>query len=214
MEQTLSEQATQALEWPRVLDYLAQQAQSVLGSARCRVLVLSNELDVARRRQQETTEMVRLVEGSDPPPGLVFPDIREQLIRAEKGGVLDVSELRDCAITLALMVELERYAQMHQEEIQALAQVFEPLHLTKGLRSLQQAIEDAIQPDGAMKDTASPELRRLTHQAQGLKQEMREQLEQILHSRRYEDVLQESYFAQREGRYVVPVKVEIGRAHV
>ncbi|MFO0700532.1 MAG: endonuclease MutS2 [Nitrospira sp.] len=209
MDQTLSEQAAQALEWPRVLDYLAQQAQSAIGSARCRALVLSSELDVARRRQQETTEMARLVEGSDPPPGLVFPDIREQLIRAEKGGVLEVSELRDCAITLALMVELERYAQMHKDEIQALAQVFDPLHLTKALQGLQHAIEDAIQPDGSMKDTASPELRRLTHQAQGLKQEMREQLEQILHSRRYEDVLQESYFAQREGRYVVPVKADM-----
>ena len=60
-----------------------------------------------------------------------------------------------------------------------------------------------------MKDTASPELRRLTHQAQGLKQEMRQHLDQILHSRRYEDVLQESYFAQREGRYVVPVKADM-----
>jgi DNA mismatch repair protein MutS2 len=38
---------------------------------------------------------------------------------------------------------------------------------------------------------------------------MRQQLEQILHSKRYEDVLQESYFAQREGRYVVPVKTDM-----
>ena len=66
-----------------------------------------------------------------------------------------------------------------------------------------------IQSDGSIKDTASPELRRLTHHAQGLKQEMREQLDQILHSPRYEDVLQESYFAQREGRYVVPVKTDM-----
>ena len=209
MAQILSEQAAQVVEWPRVLDYVAQQAQSAIGGTKCRALVLSSELEVARRRQQETTEMVRLVEGSDPPPSLAFPDIREQLIRAEKGGVLEVGELRDCAITLALMVELERYAQVHQDKIQALAQVFEPLHLTKGLRGLQHAIEHAIQPDGFMKDTASPELRRLTHQAQGLKQEMRGQLEQLLHSRRYEDVLQESYFAQREGRYVVPVKADM-----
>ena len=70
-------------------------------------------------------------------------------------------------------------------------------------------MESAIQSDGSMKDTASPELRRLTHQAQGLKQEMRQHLEQILHSNRHEDVLQESYFAQREGRYVVPVKADM-----
>jgi DNA mismatch repair protein MutS2 len=38
---------------------------------------------------------------------------------------------------------------------------------------------------------------------------MRSQLEQILHSKRYADVLQETYFDQRQGRYVVPVKVEM-----
>ena len=38
---------------------------------------------------------------------------------------------------------------------------------------------------------------------------MRHRLEQILHSRRYEEVLQERYFAQREGRYVVPIKAEM-----
>ena len=41
------------------------------------------------------------------------------------------------------------------------------------------------------------------------KQRMREQLDRILHSSRYEDVLQESYFAQREGRYVLPVKADM-----
>jgi DNA mismatch repair protein MutS2 len=38
---------------------------------------------------------------------------------------------------------------------------------------------------------------------------MRHQVDQILHSRRYEDILQEQYFAQREGRYVIPVKADM-----
>jgi hypothetical protein len=45
--------------------------------------------------------------------------------------------------------------------------------------------------------------------ANDLKQQMRHRLDQILHSRRYEEVLQEHYFAQREGRYVVPIKAEM-----
>ena len=36
-------------------------------------------------------------------------------------------------------------------------------------------------------------------------------LEQILHSQRYEEVSQERYFAEREGRYVVPIKIEMQR---
>lgn len=199
----------QVLEWARVLEFLAQHGQSAMGVAQCRSLALSNDLAEARLRQQETTEMVSLLEGSDPIPALTFPDIREQLIRSGKGGTLEAGELRDCAVVLALMADVERYAESHQGKMQALARVLEPLHITKILKGVLKAIEGAIQSDGSMKDTASPELRRLTHQAQGLKQEMRQQLEQLLHSKRYEDVLQESYFAQREGRYVVPVKADM-----
>lgn len=199
----------QVLEWSRVLEFLAQHAQSAMGGVQCRSLILSSDLTEACLRQQETTEMVRLLEGSDPMPALSFPDIREQLIRSGKGGTLEAGELRDCAVVLALMAEVERYAESHQGKLQALMQVLEPLYVTRTLKGVLKAIEGAIQSDGSMKDTASSELRRLTHQAQGLKQEMRQQLEQMLHSKRYEDVLQESYFAQREGRYVVPVKADM-----
>jgi DNA mismatch repair protein MutS2 len=71
------------------------------------------------------------------------------------------------------------------------------------------ALDLAIHPDGSIKESATSELRRLTHQAQALKQQMRHQVDQILHSRRYEDILQEQYFAQREGRYVIPVKADM-----
>ncbi len=210
MNETLSEHAAQALEWPRLLDLLAQHAQSTIGAAQCRSLSLSSDLADARLRQQETTEMAGLLDGSDPMPTLSFPDIREQLTRSRKGGTLEAGELRDCAVVLALMAEVERYAESHKDETQALAHVLSPLQsTTRSLRGILRAIEGAIQSDGSMKDTASPDLRRLTHQAQELKQEMRQRLEQILHSKRYEEVLQESYFVQREGRYVVPVKADM-----
>ena len=64
MNETLSEKAAQALEWPRLLEFLARQAQSTMGAARCRLLPLASELSVARIRQQETTEMVALLAGS------------------------------------------------------------------------------------------------------------------------------------------------------
>ena len=209
MTQPVSTQTAQVLEWPRLLEFLAQHADSTMGKARCRSLLLSGELSEAQQQQAETTEMVRLLAGSDPLPTFGFPDVREQLLRARKGGVLEAGELRDCALVLKLLTDVERYGVVHQDEIRALQRIFESLHLTQGGRGVLRAIDAAIQPDGSLNETASPELRRLTHHAQGLKQDMRQQLEQLLQSRRYEDVLQESYFAQREGRYVVPVKADM-----
>jgi DNA mismatch repair protein MutS2 len=157
MSQTLFDQATHALEWPRVLEFLALHAQSAIGRARCRSLSLASELVDARQRQQETSEMVAWLEASDPVPALGFPDICEPLSRASKGGVLDAGELRDCAVVLTIMAELERYAEFHKSETQRLAQVLEPLRATRALQGVLRAIEGAIQSDGAMKETASAE---------------------------------------------------------
>ena len=209
MDEILSDKAMQALEWPRLLELLAQDAQSTMGAARCRSLPLASDLAVARTRQLETTEMVRLLEGSEPVPALSFPDIRVSLIRASKGGMLEAHELRDCAIVLTMMEDIEQHITRHHAEAEGLSQVVAPLHFIRELRAIKLAIDVAIQPDGSIRESATPELRRLTDHAQGLKKEIRQHLDQILHSRRYEEILQESYFAQREGRYVVPVKAEM-----
>ncbi len=209
MADTLSEKAAQALEWPKVLERVAQGAQSALGAARCRTMALDNDLETLARRQQETTEWLRLSDGSDPAPVLSFPDTRELVERASKGGVLEALELRDCGLVLTRMDEVARFCARHAHEVPMVVALAEGLQSTRELQNITRALDAAIQPDGAIRESATPELRRLTHAAQELKQRMREQLDRILHSSRYEDVLQESYFAQREGRYVLPVKADM-----
>ncbi|HEY6084640.1 MAG TPA: hypothetical protein VIU63_04555, partial [Nitrospira sp.] len=63
--------------------------------------------------------------------------------------------------------------------------------------------------DGSIKESATPKLRELTHRANDLKQQIRLRLDRILHSRHYNELLQEQYFDQREGRYVIPIKTEM-----
>lgn len=205
----LFRQTTQVLEWPRLLDALAGHARSTMGAARCRDLELANDLHDARRRQQETTEMGQLQASGETLPILAFPDIRDPLARGMKGAVLEVHELRDCAMVLELMEESGRFVERHQHDAPALLSVAQPLQSVRELKPVKTALDAAIHSDGSIKESATPELRRLTRQAQGLKQQMRDQVNQMLHSRRYEDILQEQYFAEREGRYVIPVKADM-----
>lgn len=209
MNESLSDKAAQALEWPRLLELLAMNAQSTMGAAVSRALPLAADLEAAQVRQQETTDMARLLEGGESVPAGSFPDIREQVLRAAKGGILEAPELRDCGLVMASMEELTRYMARQRIHAPALAALAEPLHAMTGLQALKLAIETAIQPDGSIKESATPELRRLTHLAQDLKQQMRQRLDQMLHSQRYEEALQEFYFAEREGRYVLPVKADM-----
>jgi len=205
----LFEQTATVLEWPRLLEALAGHARSTMGAVCCRALKLATTLHDSQQRQQETTEMGQLQASGEALPILAFPDIRDPLVRAKKGAVLEARELRDCAIVLELLEESGRFVGRHRHDAPALASVAKPLQSIGELRPVKTALDTAIHPDGSIKESATPELRRLTHQAQGLKQQMRHQVDQMLHSRRYEDILQEQYFAQREGRYVIPVKADM-----
>jgi DNA mismatch repair protein MutS2 len=205
----LFEQTMQALEWPRLLDALAGLARSTMGAARCRAIELATSHHDSQRLQQETTEMEQLQVSGVTLPAFAFPDIRDPLVRVKKGATLEVLELRDCAMVLELWEESGRFLERHEKDAPALLSAALPLRSVGALRPVKTALDAAIHPDGSIKESATPELRRLTHQAQALKQQMRREIDQMVHSRRYEDILQEQYFAEREGRYVIPVKADM-----
>jgi len=205
---SLQLEAAEVLDWPKLLEALAAYAHSSQGRNRCATVNLEADLDGVRMRQQETTEMVALLEQADPFPPLGFPDITEVLRRVEKGAVLEAPELRDCGLVLSAVETAARYVARHREAPH-ISQLAKPLEELSQLRRLKLSLDTSILPDGSIAESATPELRRLTHHAQELKQRMRDKLDQILHSRRYADVLQEMYFAQRQGRYVLPIKVEM-----
>ncbi|MGH7232120.1 MAG: endonuclease MutS2 [Nitrospiraceae bacterium] len=208
-QHSLLQQTLTVLEWPRILDVVAGQARSAMGAERCRTLALESDVTAADARLLETAEMAALREREDPFPSLAFPDLRDVSGRAAKGAVLEPHEFRDISIVCGLAQEVSRYLKRRREQAPALSLVSEPLEGWQGYDHLKEAIDRCVDPEGNIRESATPQLRRLMHQAQDLKNTMRRRLEMILASTRYAEVLQEQYFAQREGRYVVPVKAEM-----
>ena len=205
----LQREAAKVLEWGKLLEVLASFAQSAVGAEQCRSLRLEHDVAQALVRQRETSDMVLLRAGVDPFPLLQFPDVTEWLGRVAKGACLEAHELRDIALVLDLIGEVHRYLLRHQADAPTVTAMTTQCGPVTEYRRLLIALNGAIDRDGSVRESASPELQRLMHRAKDLKQHMRHRLDQILHSRRYEGVLQEDYFAQREGRYVVPIKTDM-----
>ena len=153
--------------------------------------------------------MAALRESEAPFPSLSFADLREVLGRAEKGAALEAHEFRDLSVALGLGLEALQYLNPRREQAPALWALASGLEAIQALRAIQASIDRCVDQDGNIRESATSELRRLTHHTQDFKQQMRHRLEVILASTRYADVLQERYFAQRQGRYVVPVKSEM-----
>jgi DNA mismatch repair protein MutS2 len=195
----------QVLEWPQLLEALGKEADSSLGLAECLSLPYADEVGAIQVLQTETVDMLTILDGNHPFPPLVFPDIREMLIRAAKDGVLDGADLRDVSIVLDLAHTVRAVLHLHRDICPA---IVTHGHNLQDLSWIRQSIDHCIDRHGEIRETASPELLELTHKSQALRQTMRKKLEQLLISMEFEEQLQGRYFAEREGRYVIPVKSE------
>jgi len=200
----LLEKASQALEWQAVLEALASQAVSPLGTERCQNLSLATSYDEAHAALCETAEMVSL-ERQGGLPLCHFPNLRLVVERAAKGAALNAPDFRDIAVVLGLVSDISRFLKTRRDQAPILSALAEGLD---ALVPLKLSIDRAIDEEGNIRESATPDLRALTQHANALKQKIRRRLEIILASPRFAEILQESYFAQRENRYVVPVKAE------
>jgi DNA mismatch repair protein MutS2 len=194
-----------ALEWPHLLDQLAKHAVTRRGQARCRALEFATDLEGAWRLQQETDEARRLIEADGKIPLGGVMDIREHVGRAVLGSVLEPSALLEVGTTVRAARVLRQYAQTRMEQAPRFWEIVSPLPL---LGSLEQAIEQTFRQDGSVHDHASADLARIRTSIRDTQAQIRHKLQRILQNAQYKNVIQESVVTMRDGRYLVPVKVE------
>ena len=195
------QETLELLEWPRVCDHLASFASTGMGRDAARSLVLPETLETSRQRLAETVEMAvldDLIEG-----GISFrgvQDLTPVLLRCSKGGVASGEELLAVAETLAAARRLRR--QIDEPELRPACSALIDTMVT--LPELEQRLKFALEEGGRIADRASAPLAGLRQQWQGLRQERRDKLQDLL--RRLAPFLQDSVIAQRHGRPVLAVK--------
>jgi len=205
-ESTMPGAAEQRLELPKILKMLKQYCSSRLGEDLVdRMKFFSDSLAV-KSRLEETTEAVSALRiYSDIPLGGLH-DIRNALARANRGGVLDPSDLMDVSDTLRCARKLKAFLQRLEPDL------FPHLiGLGKGITAhpeLEDRINRSIGPDGEVSDTASPELAKIRRQILDLQGAVREKLNSIIRSSEMQKYLQENLITIRGNRYVIPVKSE------
>jgi DNA mismatch repair protein MutS2 len=168
---------------------------------------LSNEEEV-RLRLRQSTEARRLLSLSpDTHIGDVV-DIREMVKMAALGKVLDPQSLLEIHKTLDSAHRLKKHLVNLSHELLLLS------GLARDIVSLEQIVENidgCLSPTGDLLDTASPKLASVRHRMREVRQELLTHLQAIVTSPRGRRIVQEPIVTEREGRYVIPVKVECRR---
>jgi DNA mismatch repair protein MutS2 len=161
-----------------------------------------------RLRLKESAEARRLLSLSpDTHIGEVI-DIREMVKMAALGKVLPPQSLLEIQKTLSAAHRLRSHLTNLSHELPLLS------GLARDIVPLDQLVEDidgCLSPTGELLDTASPKLASVRHRMREVRQEVLTHLQAIITSPRGRKIVQEPIITEREGRYVIPVKVESRR---
>lgn len=193
------------LEYYKIQEHLASFAYSPLGKERVMELEPVDDLTTILRWQDETSEGRKLLRLEPTAEIGGWKDIRNQLQRAGRGAVLEPEDLVAVADTLTAGRVIKNFLQERQESYPLLSELAAAL---VSLPDLELKIKKAILPGGEVADKASPELSQIRRRIVSSQLHIKDYLENVIRSPNYQKYLQDPLVTMREGRYVVPVKIE------
>ncbi|WP_280769851.1 endonuclease MutS2 [Salipaludibacillus daqingensis] len=202
------ERVCRILEYNKMKDQLIQFASSSLGKQRVKDLMPSFDLDDIKEAQERTFEGAKVIrlKGQAPLGGL--RDIRQAIKRAEIGGLLNEMELLDISSTLYGSRRFKSFVERMVEdevELTILPQMAEEVII---LTDLEEDINQAIDENGGVLDSASAALRSIRQQIRSHESGIRSKLESITRSTSGRKMLSDAIITIRNDRYVIPVKAE------
>ncbi len=195
----------QVLEFPKVLERLAQHTAFAPGRERALALHPTGSLRRARALQTETTEARHLLAAHPEISLRGVRDIRSHLQAAQRGVTLAPSALLEIKATLARARDLRRALMRVQDEAPHLADIAARLPPPLGLVD---AIAHTVTDEGKIPDSASATLARVRGDLLLTRQRLSRRLERMVRDPAIVPMLQEPIVTQRDGRYVLPLKAE------
>ncbi|HEY7893875.1 MAG TPA: Smr/MutS family protein [Gemmatimonadaceae bacterium] len=197
------------LEFPAVLAVVAERAASPLGAARVRSLVPVDDRARIEQALARVAAVRAIVGGSDgfrPEP---IPPIDAPLTRLRAAGSVWSGEELVAGALLLRSSRLTKAALGDARRPEAATAVLAPLAVRLvGHAPAEPAIERAIEPDGSVKDDASPALRRMRRELRGAQSELVQLLERIVGRLEERHRVSDMSVTVRNGRYVIPVRRE------
>ncbi len=196
--------ALKTLEYDKILAMLAERAPTEGAKERALALLPENDPDRILRRQRETTEAKAMQAIKGMPSFGMIKDVRDAADRAAKGAVLSPRELLDIANVLRTSRSLLEYSRTDRRGTTSLDEMFERLITDK---KLEERILTAIVSEDMIADEASPALSDIRRKMRLGNNKIKDTLQNFINGS-YSKFLQENIITMRNGRYVIPVKVE------
>ena len=205
----IAERALKTLEYDKVRQQVAKHCTSSIGKSAIEDLVPQTDFHKVVQLLDEMDEGLSIlrVKGNVPLGGIF--DVRPAARRAQIGGMLSAMELMEVSSTIRAGRILRNFI----EDIEAEGAIDIPLFIEKKetmpvLTGLQHEINNCIDENGGVLDSASPALRTIRQSLRSEEAKVRSKLESLTRGSNATKMLSDAIVTIRNDRYVIPVKQE------
>ncbi len=202
-KESVLKRSWERLEFRELLAFLAAYAKSDPGKGRSLGLVPSEDPEKISRELGLLRELMDLFDSGLNPPTGFFADFAPSLEIASRGSSLTPKDFLELLRFLELSEVVRKFYRNLGAKFPKLAGLAGRVEDFSGLKS---RLDRAIDEHGELKDSASAELSRLRHEFGNLRGQVQKKLERMLGSKELEDTIQDHFYTEREGRFVIPVK--------
>jgi len=198
----LLEKTRELLGWPLVQEALAGHACSPVTSRLCHSIIPHSDIDSANSALNTTAEMVDFLSAENSFPMDSFENFLPIFEEAKEREFLDSLQ---CLSVLKLLrvVRHVRKSIENQDSFPLLKLYSKSLD---PLLPLYRELERCIDDEGELKENASPELKQAIRDVSSTKQKIESKIAKFFSNTAYQEIIQDSYHTEREGRLVIPVK--------
>ena len=194
-----------ALELPKVLSLLSKYTSCEDAKYEAEHLTPESNLELAKVLLGQTEDAHMLMAKFGAPSFGGLKNVNNSLSRANAGGTLNMRELLDIAEVLRVIRSLSEWRKKNSGVTTRIDTYFFSLYPNK---YLEDKITSAIISEDEMSDNASSTLYDIRRKIRVASSKVRDKLDQMTRSQHFQKFLRESIVTMRNGRYVVPVKIE------
>ena len=195
------------LEYNKILEKLSTYCTTFLGKNLSLLLKPSNKKEEVKNLLDETNEAIKLLDRFSFPPINKIEDISYYLKNLENSFCLSAKGLLDIANILEISNNLKNYFSEAKDidDYFILNDYFSCLYTNN---SILEKIKKSIIDENTISDNASINLYNIRKKKNKLEQDIKNNLNTVLHSSKYSKYIQENVITLRNERYVIPIKQE------
>lgn len=206
-EEDIQKRTLRVLEWDRLKQFVAHEADSSGGKDLCLNLELAEHRVVIEHLLDETREALAMYQARSGISAAGLPDLEEVLERLKIGASLSSAEL--LAVRNTLVIARKFRSNLSQLETEHFPRLTAYVPGLPQAEKLIQEIDNAIDDGGNVKDKASPLLRSLRQEVLKFDGMIKDTLQRIIHSATQAKALTDPLYTQRNGRFVLPVNASM-----